>query len=126
MKRHKKHDLILVSLNRKQIEAAQRANGTRGKITHALLCGPYGQMFGTEEFCRKYYSVWVENFPLLFGKRKKVKRARISDYEHTPELVTDLFEAQDAIATRYGIRLGPPKHRKRSGCLTSLISFLAV
>ena len=116
MKRHKKYDLILVSLNRQQIETAKRVNGQGKRITHALRCGPYGQIFGTEKQCLQYYSVWLEVFPLLFARRKRVKRAKISDYESTFNLVNDLITAQDAFAKHYGVRPPPPKFRKRSGC----------
>jgi len=117
MKRIQKHDLILVSLNRGQIETAKSVNGKRKNITHALLCGPYGQILGTEKQCLKYYAVWLEIFPLLFARRKRVKRAKISDYKSTSELVTELIHAQDYLANHYGIRLDPPKWRKSSGCL---------
>lgn len=116
MKRYKRHDLVLVSLNRKQIERAKRVNGQRRDITHALLCGPYGQIFGTEEYCLKYYSVWLEVFPYLFAKRKKMRRAKISNYESTFNLVNDLISAQDALSSQYGVRPPPPKFQKQSGC----------
>ncbi len=116
MKSHKKYDLILVSMNRQQIETAKRVNGQDKRITHALLCGPYGQIFGTESFCLKYYSVWLEVFPLLFRRRKRVRRANISDYESTFNLVNDLIAAQDAMAKHFEVRTSPPRFRKKSGC----------
>ena len=60
--KHKKHELILVSLNKAQIARARKANGKRKQITHALLCGPYGQIFSTEKQCLKYYLVWRDIF----------------------------------------------------------------
>ena len=53
-----KHNLTLVILTREQIARAREANGRRKRITHALVCGPYGQMFGTEQECRKYFTLW--------------------------------------------------------------------
>ena len=106
MKRHKKYDPKLVSLNRQQVESAKRVNGQAKRIAHELLCGPYGQIFGTEKQCLKYYSVWLEVFPLLFAKRKRVKRAKLSDYKSTFNLVNDLTAAQDAISKHYRV---PPR-----------------
>lgn len=48
-----KHDLTLVTLSPEQIAKAKETNGARKKITHALICGPHGQMFGTEAQCLK-------------------------------------------------------------------------
>jgi len=53
-----KHNLTLVILTREQIARAREANGRRKRITHALVCGPYGQMFGTERQCLKYFTPW--------------------------------------------------------------------
>ena len=53
-----KHNLTLVILTREQITQAKEANGSRKRITHALVCGPYGQMFGTEKQCLKYFTAW--------------------------------------------------------------------
>ena len=46
-----KHNLTLVTLTADQIANAKEANGQRKRITHALICGPYGQKFGTEKQC---------------------------------------------------------------------------
>ena len=46
-----KHNLTLVILTPEQIARAKEANGSRKRITHALVCGPYGRMFGTERQC---------------------------------------------------------------------------
>ena len=53
-----KHNLTLVILTPEQIARAREANGRRKRITHALVCGPYGQMFGTEQECLKYFTLW--------------------------------------------------------------------
>ena len=99
---------MLVKLDPDQIEKAKAANGRRRQITHALLCGPFGQMFGTELQCRKYFDVWrpeyriepkpghfTAMFPDLFGGGLEVEHAEIQDYHSTEELVTKLIEAQD-------------------------------
>ena len=89
------HDLVLVTLNADQTAKAKEANGKRKRITHALICGPYGQMFGTENQCMKYYSVWVEIFPFLFSRGVKTDNYEITDFKTTPELVHRLFDAHD-------------------------------
>ncbi len=98
--------ILLVRLTADQIEKAKAANGRRRGITHALLCGPYGQIFGTETQCRKFFEAWrPENrievrpghfksmFPNLFGDGAE-KKSDISDYKTTHNLVTRLIEAQ--------------------------------
>jgi len=92
-----KHNLVLVSLNNDQIEKAKNVNGKRKKISHALICGPYGQIFGTEKQCRKYYSVWVDIFPLLFGKALETNNYEISNYESDFDLVNKLIELHDPL-----------------------------
>lgn len=117
MKRFKRHDLVLVKLDKKQIEKATLVNRDYPeKITHALLCGPYGQILGSEDHCLKYYSSWLEVFPFLFAKRKKVKRAKIINYKTTFDLVNDLFAVQDALSELYGVRPPPPQFKQKSGC----------
>ena len=76
-----KHNLVLVTLNQDQIDKAKEVNGKRKQITHALICGPHGQIFGTEKQCRKYYSAWVNTFPYLFDKGVEYNEYEISKYE---------------------------------------------
>ena len=90
-----KHDLTLVALNQEQIAKAKEKNGKRKQITHAVICGPYGQIFGTEKQCLKYYSVWVRIFPTLFGRGLRTDRFEISDFEHTFNLVNKLIVIND-------------------------------
>lgn len=54
-----KHNLTLVILTPEQVARAREANGSRKRITHALVCGPYGQMFGAERQCLKCFTAWV-------------------------------------------------------------------
>ena len=99
--------ILLVRLTADQIEKAKAANGRRRRITHALLCGQYGQIFGTETQCRKYFEVWRPEyrfevrpgyfksmFPDLFSDGAEMQTDDIPDYKTTFNLVTRLIEAQ--------------------------------
>ena len=101
-----KHNLTLVILTREQIARAREANGRRKRITHALVCGPYGQMFGTEQQCLKYFTLWDPDhrievapgkfqavFADLFDKAVKTTAYAFSDYRTTPDLAAQLMEA---------------------------------
>ena len=57
-------NVLLVKLNAEQIKLAKHENGERTQISHAVVCGKYGQLFGTEKQCRKYYEVWKRIFPI--------------------------------------------------------------
>ncbi|MCY4431899.1 MAG: hypothetical protein OXC11_16120, partial [Rhodospirillales bacterium] len=101
-----KHNLTLVILTPEQIARARAANGSRKRITHALVCGPYGQMFGTERQCLKYFTVWDPDHRIevapgqfralyadLFDQAVKTTAYAISDYRTTPDLAARLVEA---------------------------------
>ena len=106
-----KHNLTLVILTPEQIGRAREANGRRKRITHALVCGPYGQMFGTERQCRKYFTLWdpalwdpdhrIEVAPGqyralfadLFDRAVTTTAYAINDYRTTPDLAARLMEA---------------------------------
>lgn len=105
-----KHTLTLVILDQEQIAKAKAVNGTRKRITHALVCGPHGQMFGTEKQCLKYWSVWnpkyrIETlpgkfkaiFPELFDKASKTDNYEIRDFKSTPNLTTRLIGIQEGL-----------------------------
>ena len=87
--------LVLVVLDEEQIAKAKAANGPRKRITHAIMCGPHGQIFGTEKQCRKYYDPWKRIFPELFSTAYETDNYPISDFRTTPELVMRLIEASD-------------------------------
>ena len=87
--------VILVRLTTDQIEHAKEVNGRRKQITHALLCGPHGQIFGTERQCRKYYTVWKDIFPSTLPSHFETKSWEIADYRSTFNLVSRLIEAED-------------------------------
>ena len=103
-----KHNLTLVMLNAEQIAIAKDANGQRKKITHAVICGPHGQMFGTEKQCLKYWSVWDPKFkievspgkfraifPVLFDRAVKAREFDIRNFTSTFNLVTELIRIQE-------------------------------
>lgn len=92
-----KNNLILVTLNQEQISKAKDVNGQRKQISHALICGPHGQIFGTEKQCRKYYSAWVSIFPHLFDKGVETDDYEVSNYENTFDLVNKLIELHDPL-----------------------------
>ena len=92
-----KHNLVLVTLNQDQIIKAKDVNGKRKQISHALICGPYGQILGTEKQCRKYYSVWVDIFPHLFDIGVETDEYVVSNYESTFDLVNKLIELHDPL-----------------------------
>lgn len=90
-------ELLLVELTPDQIEKARAVNGKRKQITHALLCGQYGQIFGTEKQCRKRFSAWKQLYSGLFDGAREVKGQEPPSYESTFDLVNMLIEANDAL-----------------------------
>ncbi|SDX78091.1 hypothetical protein [Pseudomonas sp. NFACC08-1] len=91
------HNLTFVQLTAEQIAFAKEANGSRKQITHGLICGPHGQIFGTEKQCQKYYSVWADTFPNLFDKGIKTNNFKINNYKETFNLVNILIEIHDSL-----------------------------
>jgi len=92
--------VLLVELDNEQIQKAKKANGARKQITHAVVCGQYGQIFGTEKQCKKYYSAWSEIFPKLFDGGKEVKGYELASYESTFDLVNVLIAAHDRLENK--------------------------
>ena len=93
------HDeIILVALSDEQIVKAKEANGKRQRITTALVCGNHGQLFGTENWCRKYYEAWSEIYPELFSRAYETDDYDGFDsFQTTPKLVSVLTDASDDI-----------------------------
>ena len=104
-----KHNLTLVILTPEQIALAREANGRRRRITHALVCGPYGQMFGTEKECLKCFTEWDPDhrievapgqfralFADLFDRAVKTTAYPLSNYRTTPDLAARLMVASGA------------------------------
>ena len=121
-----KHNLTLVILTPDQIARAREANGSRKRITHALVCGPHGQLFGTEKQCLKYFTVWDPDHRIevapgefraliadLFDKAVKTTAYAIRDYRTTPDLATRLMEASGK---------GPPAARSERGLLRRFLA----
>ncbi len=90
-----KKPMLLVTLTPSQIALAKAENGERLKITHALVCGRHGQMFGTEKQCRKYYDVWKRIFAELFSEARECSDYAFADYVGNRALVMKLIEASD-------------------------------
>ena len=85
--------MILVSLSEEQVVRAKSTNGARLRITHAVLCLPHGQVFGTETQCLRYYERWAKRFPMLFLRSYKTANRAISDYHSTVDLAAKLVKA---------------------------------
>lgn len=143
-----KHNLTLVKLAPDQILRAKEANGKRKRITHALICGSYGQMFGTEKQCLKYFTVWdpayrievapgrfKSMFPALFDKAVRTDKFEIIDYKSTWDLTEKLIEASESAPRSRKVREEPDrqlksnvqspvktKTKKRGGFLSRLFS----
>ena len=92
-----KGKLVLLTLNKEQIEKAKEVNGARKQITHALLCGSSGQLFGTEKQCQKYYSVWANIFPNIFVEAFESDNQEITDFSSTFDLVNILIAKNDEV-----------------------------
>lgn len=90
-----RYTLCLASLNPAQIIAAKSALGQRRRITHVLLCGPYGKIFGTEAQCRKYFTPWSTLFPEIFEKAIESTSYELEDYNETRDLVLHLLKESD-------------------------------
>lgn len=115
--------VLLVELTPDQIEKAKAANGRRKQITHAVLCGSYGQIFGTEKHCRKYYSAWSKIFPRLFEGGEEVRGHELPSYKSTFNLVHILFEAHESLAGKTNAPFPskkPPQKPKKKGFLARL------
>ena len=67
-----KHRLLLVDLTADQIASAKVENGTRKRITHAVIVPGVGQRFGTLKQCTKYYDAWSQLYPLILERGEKI------------------------------------------------------
>ena len=107
--RNHARSLVLVTLNPEQIRRAKEANGSRKRITHALVCSRHGQMFGTEHQCLKYFEAWKPDrkievapgkfeqmFPGLFERAVRTDDYEITEYKSTWDLVGRLIEASES------------------------------
>ncbi|WP_166018187.1 hypothetical protein [Cobetia sp. MB87] len=90
------HDkVILVALNDEQKAEAVQAQSSRKKITHAVVCGDYGTIFGTEKYCLKYFHAWSSIFPNIFSGGEFSDSFQFVTYQPTYELVNILMVAND-------------------------------
>ncbi len=76
-----KKKIYLVTLNSEQIAKAKEVNGQRYRITHAIVCGRYGQTFGPEKQCRKYYEAWSYIYPNLFDGAEEILSYDFKNYD---------------------------------------------
>jgi hypothetical protein len=122
-------DLVLVSLNEEQITKAKKENGKRKQITHALVVGTYGIMFGTEKQCRKYYSAWRDIFKHLFGRCHEANTYDLNTFTCSGNVVLDLIAESDRVKpkTKYSkksavVESPPPSSvsSKKKGLFTRL------
>lgn len=90
-------ELILVRLTDEQADTARNAIGPRKRITHALVCGSHGKIFGTERFCRKYYDAWRTIFSDIFPDgARETETYKFDEYVSRFNMVTALIEEQSA------------------------------
>jgi hypothetical protein len=106
-------DLVLVSLNDDQISKAKEASGKRKLITHALVFGKYGTMFGTEKQCRKYYSAWKEIFKSLFGSCYETDNYDLKTYKCSGNVVMNLIAESDKSKPNITLTENAPKSKKK-------------
>lgn len=90
--------VLLVRLSRAQSEAARKANCNQKDYTHAVICGEYGQLFGTETFCRKYFNSWARIFPLIFDGGAEINSMEIHNFSHTADLAETLGDRHTTLA----------------------------
>lgn len=90
-----KKKVLLVKLSKNQAISAKAANGERKKITHAVVCEPYGAIFGTEKQCRRYYNVWATIYPELYSGGEECNDYSFTSYETTFNLVLKLINASE-------------------------------
>ena len=89
----KEEPLVFVRLNGEQIVRAREANEKPKGITHALVCGRYGRMFGTEKQCQKHYKLWRGEFAPRFSGSFRTSSYSIKDFESTSDLRMRLVNA---------------------------------
>ena len=102
--------LVLVALSDEQIVQAKATNGPRTRPTHALVCGTYGQVVGTELQCRKYYEAWKLLYVgVLFPSAFESDTFPVADLKWTPNLATILIEAAEGTDTPSCLRRTSPR-----------------
>jgi hypothetical protein len=107
------NDLVLVALNAEQVAKAKEENGQRKRITHGLVVGNYGVMFGTEKQCMKYYSVWKRIFKDLFGNCYETDQYHLTTYACSGNVVMDLIAESDRRKPKIDFIEEAVKHEKK-------------
>lgn len=102
-----RYTLCLAALNPSQIEQAKASLGSRKQITHVLMCGKFGKIFGTEKQCRKYFVPWSTIFPELFDSAIVTEQCELEDYVEKRDLVLTLIDESE-------------KRKKRTNALLEL------
>ena len=107
--------LVLVTLSDEQIDVAKVINGPRTRPTHALTCGPYGQVVGTYVQCRKYYEAWKQMYVgTLFVSAFESDTFPVADLKWTPSLANALIDAYEGTeGTLDAIPQAPPHPKGR-------------
>jgi len=90
-----KQPLVLVTLDESQVSRAKEVNGKRKRITHAVLCGQYGRIYGTQQHCHKRYTLWSKHFSSLFSKPLRTGSYAIDNFTSSFELERRLIDARD-------------------------------
>ena len=57
-----------------------------------MLCGSYGNIFGTEKNCRKYFSVWSRIYTDIFHEYYETNDIEIIDFNITSDLSIQLVD----------------------------------
>jgi len=90
-----RYTLCLAALSPYQIEQAKAGLGPRKQITHVLMCGKFGKIFGTEKQCRKYFVPWSTHFPELFDSAVVAETCELEDYVEKRDLVLTLIDESE-------------------------------
>jgi hypothetical protein len=112
----------LIELSDVQIQKVKAKNGERKTFTHAVLCGEYGQIFGTEQHCKKYFNAWSKIFPKLFDGGEFLSSYGIDDFTSTFDLVNILITKNDEIEKAGAVIATPIKIKKKPSFFKKLFS----
>jgi len=89
--------IFFVSLTEDQIKKAKAVHGQQFHITHAVVCGKYGQWFGTKKQCEKYYSAWEHIYrESLFDDSAEISTYEFKRYD-SDDLTGILMKADDKV-----------------------------
>ena len=83
--------LIMATLTNEQIVKAKRYNGKGRRMTHVIICGEYGKVFGTEIQCLRLFSILKNTFRKLFSDVKIIESCQLTTYKETKNIEDVLF-----------------------------------